>query len=165
MASEERNIADILAKYTELKTLVEVAKKMGVQFRAEFLTCGCAWYFDSDPPSITVPVDKKWQCILPIDDSCMLRKFRLAHELGHADGWSSECPNEQCYNLRHEGEWCLYQERKAWMNGLALLLELGEITPSEREQYLVFALQKLKTQTKHCIRDLRVDPSEILKDM
>jgi hypothetical protein len=157
----EGNITDILAKYAELRALVAFATKMGVQFRAEFPTRGYAWYFDPDPPRITVPVDKKWQCILPIDDSPMLRKFRLAHELGHADGWCSECPNEQCSNLRHEGDWCFYKERKAWINGLAFLLELKEITLSEREQYLSFALQKLKTQTKHCIRDLCVDPTKI----
>ena len=161
MASEEGNIKDILMKYAELKALVAFAAKMGVRFQAEFPASGYAWYFDPDPPRITVPVDKKWQCILPIDDSPTVRKFRLAHELGHAVDWSRECLNEQCSKLRHEGDWCFYKERKAWINGLSILEELGEITPSEREQYLSFALYKLKTQTKHCIRDLCINPAKI----
>ena len=165
MASGEGNITDILAKYAELKALVEVAKKMGVQFKIEFPEIGCAWYFDPDPPRITVPVDKKWQCILQIDDSPTLRKFRMAHELGHAVDWSSECPNERCRKLRRKSEWCFYKEKKAWVNGLALLEESGEIALAEREQYLSFALYKLKTQTKHCIRDLVIDPGKIFENV
>jgi hypothetical protein len=141
MTSTGGNVTDILLKYVELKVLVEFAVKMGIVFQAEFPTRGYAWYFDSDPSRITVPIDKKWQCILPIDDPPILRKFRLAHELGHAKDWSGECPNEQCRKLRYEGEWCFDKEKKAWVNGLALLEELREITPSEREQYLSFAFK------------------------
>ena len=165
MGSEEGNIMDILAKYAELRALVEFAIKIGVQFKTEFPEGGYAWYFDSDPPRITVPVDRKWQCILPVDDPPTLRKFRLAHELGHRVDWSKECPNEQCRKLRHEGDWCFYKERKAWINGLSLLEELGEITPSERERYLSFGVSKLKTQTKHCIRDLLIDPGKIFENV
>ena len=161
MGSMEVNITDILAKYAELRALVAFATKMGVQFRAEFPTRGYAWYFDQDPPRITVPVDKKWQCILPTNNSPMVRKFLLAHEVGHAIGWSGECPNERCRALRHEGDWCLHKEREGWINGLLILTELGEITSLEREQYLVFALYRLKTQAKHCIRDLCIDPTKI----
>jgi hypothetical protein len=163
----EVNVIELLLEDPELRALAQFGIKRGVNF-AYYLTeyPVYSWYFDPDPSIITVPVSKHFKRILPFheDGDEWMRKIRFAHELGHAIDFQGVCPNSACFSARYKDDWCMVEERRAWLHGLRILQEVCAISEESKEKYLQYAFWKLKTQSKHCIRFLRLNPATILQD-
>lgn len=158
------DILKLLRKDPELLLLAEFGMKRGVRFvpySVPYLS-DYPWYFDPDPATVSIPVFEEYECILPFDDP-MIRRFRLAHELGHAVDFTGQCPNQDCFKARYKNDWCVMEERRAWLAGLRILEEVLKISAETKERYLTYALLKIKSQSKHCIRYLMLNPAKLLE--